>query len=111
MLLLMLALHIAPVAMPPVEPQRTTQKRATKKRTARKTRRTRISTARLNILTPACRTPTAGCGRDRNDKYRIADTQEVADPKARALQGPFANCGVTGMPVCPSKGRKILTSE
>jgi len=110
MLLLALALHAVTVVTPPIEPQRATQRRAASKRTVRKARRTRIATTRINILAPACRTPTIGCGRDRNTQYRVADDQDVVDPKARALKGPFANCGVTGMPVCPSKGRAILTS-
>ena len=110
MLLLVLALHAVTVVTPPLEPQRATQRRAAAKRTTRKSRRTRIVTTRMNILAPACRTPVSGCGRDPNAKYRVADSQEVVDPKARAMKGPFANCGVTGMPVCPSKGRAILTT-
>jgi hypothetical protein len=109
MLLLVLALHAASVAAPPPEPQRTHQKRTARK--ARKARRTRVATPRMNILAPACRTPTIGCTRDRNAKYRVAGSREEYDPKARALEGPFANCGVTGMPVCPSNGQTILTSK
>ena len=113
MLLLVLALHAVTVVTPPIEPQRAThatQRRVATKRITRKSRRTRIVTTRMNILAPACRTPVSGCGRDRNAQYRVADSQEVVDPKARAMKGPFANCGVTGMPVCPSKGRTVLTT-
>jgi hypothetical protein len=98
MFVLALALLAAPAALPTAEPQRTHAKRS-----ARRTVRTRVRTVRLTPLPRA----------DRNAKYRVADAGDAAiDFKTRIVtRGAFQNCGVTGMPVCPSKGMPIIHSE
>lgn len=103
MLLLTLALLTAPVALPPAalvaEPQRHAR--------SGKARRARTRTPRMAIAIPIVPVP-----RDRNAKYRIAGSDQRIDFKTRVVErGAFANCGVTGMPVCPSKGMPIIKSD
>jgi|GEM_PF-2784639 len=108
MLILVLALHAAAITAPPVDLQRAHPKRSV----ARPVRRKRVRTVRATPVLPPCRanSPLSRCAkRDRNDQYRLGYAPtEVIDEKGRALKGPFRNCGVTGMPVCPSKGQQIL---
>lgn len=99
MLLLTLALLAAPAALPFAEPQRHAR--------SGKARRARTRTPRMAIAIPIVPVP-----RDRNAKYRIADSDQHIDFKTRVVErGAFANCGVTGMPVCPSKGMPIIKSD
>jgi len=99
MLLLTLALLAAPAALPAAEPQRHTR--------SSKARRARARTPRMAIAIPIVPVP-----RDRNAKYRIAGSDQRIDFKTRVVErGAFANCGVTGMPVCPGKGMPILQSD
>jgi hypothetical protein len=98
MILLTLALLAAPSALPVAEPQR-----RARSSTARRAR----AKSRVVIAIPIVQPP-----RDRNAKYRITTTDDRIDFKTRVVErGAFANCGVTGMPVCPSKGMPILTSD
>ena len=110
MLLLVLALHAAAIATPPTDLQRHPKRSAT-----RSARRNRVRTVTMKPVLPVCRAGSvlSRCAKpDRNDQYRLAySPTEIVDVKARALKGPFQNCGVTGMPVCPSKGMPILHSE
>lgn len=110
MFILALALAAAPVALPVAEPQRAHHQRA-KRRTAK---RSRARIARVTPLLPRCATGSVltRCAKpDRNAQYRLGyvPTDQV-DMKGRALKGPFQNCGVTGMPVCPSKGQPLVTT-
>ncbi|MES2443657.1 MAG: hypothetical protein V4574_12570 [Pseudomonadota bacterium] len=113
MFVLALALFAAPVALPAVEPQRAHQKR-TARRTVRRTRG-RTAALRVKPVLPACRAGSvlSRCApRDRNAQYRLGYVpDETVDFKARALNGPFKNCGVTGMPVCPSKGQTLVETN
>lgn len=99
MILLTLALLAAPAALPVAQPQRHAK--------SSKARRARHRTPRMAIAIPIVQPP-----RDHNAKYRIAGTDDRIDFKTRVVErGTFKNCGVTGMPVCPSKGMPILTSD
>jgi hypothetical protein len=101
MILLTLALLAAPAALPVAvaEPQRHAR--------SSKARRARARTPRTAFAIPIVQPP-----HDRNAKYRITDTADRIDFKTRVVErGAFKNCGVTGMPVCPSKGMPILTSD
>ena len=64
---------------------------------------------RLHLM-PDCRLDT-DCARP--DRHRlIADTELREDPKQSALRGgTWQNCGVTGMPVCPARGRQVLRAS
>lgn len=97
MFVLALALLAAPAALPAAEPQRTHAKRSARRA------RTRVRTVRLTPLPRA----------DRNAKYRVSESDDAGiDFKTRIVtRGAFQNCGVTGMPVCPSKGMPIIHSE
>jgi hypothetical protein len=112
MLILVLALHAAAIATPPLDLQRHPKRSVT--RSVRRSRH-RVRTVALRPVLPACRAGSvlSRCARpDSNAKYRLGDTpDESVDAKARALQGPFRNCGVTGMPVCPSNGQKIIDTN
>lgn len=102
MILLSLALLAAPALAP--EPQRY-RARARHARIARVTRIPRPRPLLATCLTKNCRV-------DPNAKYRVADTDDSIDFKTRVVErGAFANCGVTGMPVCPSKGMPVLKSD
>ena len=101
MFLLTLALIAAPVALPAAEPQRRARTSAA--------RRARVRTAvRMTRLLPVTRVRT-----DHNKQYRLTDTPDnQIDFKTRVVErGTFKDCGVTGMPVCPSKGVPVLQSE
>lgn len=99
MILLTLALLAAPAALPAADPQRRAR--------AATARRARVRSTRTVHLLPIVRQQ-----HDPNAKYRVAGTDERIDFKTRVVErGAAAECGVTGMPVCPSKGMPILQSE
>lgn len=101
MLLLAIALAATPAALP-AEPQRHAKTRVVRHSRARARLRTSPTVFALPIVVP----------RDRNAKYRVTDTDQRIDFKTRVVERPtFQNCGVTGMPVCPSKGMPVLKSE
>ncbi len=98
MILLALAMLAAPAALP-AQPQRTHAKR----KAPRLRRNARVVTL-LPVIQPS---------RDPNRRYRVTDDRDhQIDFKTRIVErGTFKNCGVTGMPVCPSNGMPILKSE
>jgi hypothetical protein len=54
----------------------------------------------------------AACGVVPTRRYRL-DVQAVIseDPKNSALRGAWRPCGITGAPVCPSKGHLLLRTD
>jgi hypothetical protein len=60
-------------------------------------------------LMPDCRLD-ASCKRTDPNRL-IADTELREDPKQAALRGAWQNCGITGMSVCPSRGRQMLRAN
>jgi len=52
------------------------------------------------------------CGGEQPRRYRL-DVETVASENAkdRALRGAWRPCGITGAPVCPSKGRVVLRKD
>lgn len=111
MLILVLALHAAAVAAPPAD----LQQRHPKRSVVRAARRGRVRTVAMKPVLAPCRAGSllSRCARpDPNDRYRVAETDDRIDFKTRIVErGTFRNCGVTGMPVCPTKGMPILHSE
>lgn len=54
----------------------------------------------------------AGNRCDPGRRYRLdVDVVQGEDPKRIALRGAWQPCGITGAPVCPSKGRTILRAD
>jgi hypothetical protein len=107
MFVLAIALHAAAIATPPADPE--AHARAT--RTTRKARTVRVRTTRV---VPMRRLLPVTTSYDRNSQYRLplGNLEPAYDPKLRVVERDSAMpCGVTGAPVCPSKGTPIVTSS
>ena len=53
-----------------------------------------------------------GCARPPSRRYRLqVETAMPEDPQQRALRGAWQPCGITGAPVCPSRGRVVVRSD
>ena len=97
--MLLLALMLQSVTQPPVT---ISHVRMTARPVSRPVRR-------LHLM-PDCRLD-ASCARADPNRL-IADTELREDPKQAALRGgTWQNCGTTGMPVCPSRGRQMLRAR
>lgn len=96
--MLILAFALAGVTMGPApEPQR-----ARRARVVRVAKRARPGATRL---------PIAAVSRDPNVRYRLTDLpSQKIDGKDLAVRDPGMACGVTGAPVCPSNGTKLVTT-
>jgi hypothetical protein len=75
-------------------------------RLTRRPAATRSVAARMHLM-PDCRLArNCAISPDEDDRLLPQNTT-LADPKQEALRGP-SNCGVVGMPVCPSHGRQMF---
>ncbi|WP_448663053.1 hypothetical protein ACG3SL_20870 [Sphingomonas sp. CJ20] len=102
MFLALALMAAAPAALPAadVAPQRHARRyRPIRAKLSRKTALSRLS------MTPRC----TGAACDPANRYRLAIAPEMQlTRKERAAQTDWKACGVTGMPVCPSRGRTLV---
>ena len=64
---------------------------------------------RLRLM-PDCRLD-GSCTRTDPNRL-ITDAELREDPKRAALRGgAWQDCGITGMPVCPARGRQVLRAS
>jgi hypothetical protein len=74
-------------------------------------RRVRLPVAARPMNLPADCGVGARCESDPATAFRILpDATVPVEGKQMVLRGP-SNCGVTGMPVCPSKGREMVRAN
>lgn len=66
------------------------------------------STGPLRLM-PDCRAERSCAGGGDPDRL-VTDPVRLVDPKAEALKGTWANCGVTGMAMCPMRPRKMFST-
>lgn len=99
MLLLVLMLQVVTPQPVVISHVRLTKRHATARRIP----------ARMHLM-PDCRLD-QNCGVSPNSGDRLMpENTTLVDPKQVALRGP-ANCGTTGMPVCPSRGTPIVRAN
>ena len=100
MLILAIALSaVSPAPLP--ETQRARRAATTKVVRTRVPARAQPGKVRLPIVTATTRDP--------NDRYRLTDLpDETPNGKMLAVRNTGMACGLTGAPVCPSKGTPVL---
>ncbi|MBX3563143.1 MAG: hypothetical protein KF730_01070 [Sphingomonas sp.] len=96
--MLLLAFALAGVtAAPAPDPQRA--------------RRAKVVRIAARARPGATRIPIVAVPRDRNARYRLTDLpSEKVDGKNLAVRNTGMACGVVGAPVCPSKGKTLVTA-
>lgn len=117
MLLVLALLSATPIAAPSAVPTAPVQTRMARK-TTRKARPVRVTKVRLprrtalSGLSPQRCSADPACAPRADTRYRIADAGEpLIDAKAEAARPNWKTCGVTGMPVCPSRGRTLVKAS